>query len=76
MYVKYVARSVIDENFAGNLFHYRRCIRAGLGQAKVFGKAGMKVTIADVRQEAPTMLWKNWWNMGSKEKTFLPLEQI
>jgi NAD(P)-dependent dehydrogenase (short-subunit alcohol dehydrogenase family) len=41
------------KDFAGKIvFITGGASGAGLGQAKVFGKAGMKVAIADVRQEA------------------------
>lgn len=41
------------KNFTGKIcFITGGASGAGLGQAKVFGKAGMKVTIADIRQEA------------------------
>jgi NAD(P)-dependent dehydrogenase (short-subunit alcohol dehydrogenase family) len=41
------------KDFAGKIcFITGGASGAGLGQAKVFGKAGMKVTIADIRQEA------------------------
>lgn len=41
------------KNFAGKIcFITGGASGAGLGQAKVFGKAGMKVAIVDIRQEA------------------------
>ena len=41
------------KDFAGKIcFITGGASGAGLGQAKVFGKAGMKVAIADIRQDA------------------------
>lgn len=47
---------------------------AGLGQAKVFGKAGMKVAIADVRQDALEKAVEELVAYGLKRDEILPLK--
>jgi NAD(P)-dependent dehydrogenase (short-subunit alcohol dehydrogenase family) len=47
---------------------------AGLGQAKVFGKAGMKVTIADVRKEALDKAVEELVAYGIKKEDILAIQ--
>lgn len=63
------------KDFAGKIcFITGGASGAGLGQAKVFGKAGMKVTIADVRQEALDQAVEELVAYGLKREDILALQ--
>ncbi len=63
------------KDFAGKIvFITGGASGAGLGQAKVFGKAGMKVAIADVRQEALDQAVEELIAYGIKKEDILALK--
>ena len=63
------------KDFAGKIcFITGGASGAGLGQAKVFGKAGMKVAIADVRQEALDQVPEELVNYGIKREDILAIQ--
>lgn len=63
------------KDFAGKIcFITGGASGAGLGQAKVFGKAGMKVAIADVRQEALDQAVEELVNYGIKREDILAIQ--
>lgn len=63
------------KDFAGKIcFVTGGASGAGLGQAKVFGKAGMKVAIADVRQDALDNAVKEIEAYGIKKEDILALK--
>ena len=62
------------KEFAGKIcFITGSASGAGLGQAKVFGKAGMKVVLADVRKEALDKAVEELVAYGIKKEDILPL---
>ena len=63
------------KDFAGKIcFITGGASGAGLGQAKVFGKAGMKVAIADIRQEALDNAVQEIVDYGIKKEDILALK--
>ena len=63
------------KDFAGKIcFITGGASGAGLGQAKVFGKAGMKVAIADVRQEALDQAVEELVNYGIKREDIFAIK--
>lgn len=63
------------KDFAGKIcFITGGASGAGLGQAKVFGKAGMRVAIADVRQDALDKAVDEIVAYGIKREDVLPLK--
>ncbi|NLM83737.1 MAG: SDR family NAD(P)-dependent oxidoreductase [Clostridiales bacterium] len=63
------------KNFAGKIaFITGGASGAGLGQAKVFGKAGMRVAIADIRQEALDKAVEELIAYGLKREDILPIQ--
>ncbi len=63
------------KNFEGKIcFVTGGASGAGLGQAKVFGRAGMKVTIADVRQDALDNAVKELVAYGIKGEDILAIK--
>jgi NAD(P)-dependent dehydrogenase (short-subunit alcohol dehydrogenase family) len=63
------------KDFAGKIaFITGGASGAGLGQAKVFSKAGMKVAIADVRQDALDNAVKELTTYGAKKDEILALK--
>lgn len=63
------------KNFAGKIaFITGGASGAGLGQAKVFGKAGMRVAIADIRQEALDKAVEELVAYGLKREDILPIQ--
>ena len=63
------------KNFAGKIaFITGGASGAGLGQAKVFGKAGMRVAIADIRQEALDSAVEELVAYGIKRENILPIQ--
>ena len=63
------------KDFAGKIcFITGGASGAGLGQAKVFGKAGMKVAIADVRQEALDQAVEELVDYGIKREDILAIQ--
>ncbi len=63
------------KDFAGKIvFITGGASGAGLGQAKVFGKAGMRVAIADVRQEALDKAVEDLVAYGIKREDILALK--
>ena len=63
------------KNFSGKIaFITGGASGAGLGQAKVFSKAGMKVAIADVRQEALDKAVAELVEYGAKKENILALK--
>jgi len=63
------------KNFAGKIaFITGGASGAGLGQAKVFGKAGMRVAIADIRQEALDKAVEELVAYGLKREGILPIQ--
>ena len=63
------------KNFAGKIaFITGGASGAGLGQAKVFGKAGMRVAIADIRQDALDKAVEELVAYGLKREDVLALK--
>lgn len=63
------------KDFAGKIcFITGGASGAGLGQAKVFGKAGMKVAIADIRQDALDNAVKEIEDYGIKKEDILAIK--
>ena len=63
------------KDFAGKIcFITGGASGAGLGQAKVFGRAGMKVAIADIRQDALDKAVEELVAFGIKREDILALK--